>query len=125
VTPTVVTLNIPGTPPSYNTQAHAHWTKVRKAKQDWQSYCEIALMEMRVPRELKRVAATAQLLFTLQRRRDEGNFRVVLEKALGDALVNGGWLPDDTPEHYQFGAIELLVPDLTPDIPRTLVRLAW
>jgi hypothetical protein len=29
-----------------------------------------------------------------------------VEKALGDALTNGGWLADDTAEQYTFGAIE-------------------
>ncbi|HEX4305299.1 MAG TPA: hypothetical protein VHZ54_04630 [Solirubrobacterales bacterium] len=30
----------------------------------------------------------------------------MLEKALGDALVEGGWLADDTPDHYRFGAVD-------------------
>jgi hypothetical protein len=29
------------------------------------------------------------------RERDQGNHRVIVEKALGDALVRGGYLPDD------------------------------
>ena len=45
------------------------------------------------------------LRFPARRRRDSGNYRVMLEKALGDALVEGGWLPDDTPEHYEFGGV--------------------
>ena len=104
------TLEIPGTPPSYNQTAHAHWTVNRKVKQDWQRHCELALMVARVPRGLEVVTATARLFFKERRRRDEGNFRVILEKALGDALTNGRWLPDDTPEHYRFGAVELLAP---------------
>lgn len=110
-----VTLSIPGTPPSYNRTAHAHWTKVRKVKQEWQQFCEIALMEMRVPRGLEFVEASAKIYFKQRRRRDEGNFRVVLEKCLGDALTNS-WLPDDTPNHYRFGAVECLAPHPSPHV---------
>lgn len=49
---------------------------------------------------------TASLRFPVKRRRDEGNFRALIEKALGDALQNGGWIPDDTPELYRFGELK-------------------
>lgn len=103
-------LEIPGTPPSYNRTAHAHWTVSRRAKQDWERFCQAALLLAKVPKGLERISATAELHFPVKRRRDEGNFRVILEKALGDALVGGGWIPDDTPEHYTFGKVELLAP---------------
>lgn len=115
-----VVLEIPGTPPSYNTLAHAHWQRNRRVKQDWQERCEIVLLEARVPRGLELVTATARIFFKARRRRDEGNFRVILEKALGDALTNGGWLPDDTPDHYRFGAVELLAP---AQVPLTIVTM--
>lgn len=121
-TVTEVVLDLPGTPPSYNVTAHAHWQKVRRHKQQWQRDCEIALMEARVPRGLGSVLVSGRLEFKQRRRRDEGNFRVILEKALGDALVNGGWIPDDTPEHYSFGALELVAP---APRSRTLVTIAW
>jgi hypothetical protein len=43
-------------------------------------------------------------------RRDQGNFRYFIEKALGDALVAGGWLEfgglaDDDWDHYEFGGM--------------------
>lgn len=114
------TLSIPGTPPSYNTLVHAHWRKNQRAKQDWQQRCEIVLMEARVPKGLTLVTATALLHFKQYRRRDEGNFRVVLEKALGDALVNGGWLPDDTPDHYRFERLRFTE---SSTAPRTEVSL--
>lgn len=117
---TEVVLEIPGTPPSYNRTAHAHWTVNRSVKADWQQRCEIVLMEARVPRGLDLVTVTARMFFKQRRRRDEGNFRVVIEKALGDALTNGGWLPDDTPAHYRFGAVELLSPAQVPLTQLTL-----
>lgn len=120
-----VTLTIPGTPPSFNAVGlHSHWTQGRRHKRDWQERCEIALMEQRVPRGLKLVEASAKLSFRVNRRRDEGNFRVILEKALGDALVNGRWLPDDTPEHYRFGAVEFTTAP-KPLFDHTEVLLAY
>jgi hypothetical protein len=116
----LVTLEIPGTPPSYNRTAHAHWTVNRKVKQDWQRDCGTALMLAQVPRGLEAVRATARLFFRQRRRRDEGNFRVILEKALGDALTGGGWIPDDTPDHYRFGAVELCAP---ASVAMTIVTL--
>lgn len=115
-------LSIPGTPPSYNTTAHAHWSKVRRVKQQWQQFCAIALMEQAVPRGLEVVSATAELRFKQRRRRDEDNFKVVISKALGDALVEGRWLSDDTAGHYVFGAVQLVAP--SPE-PLTLVRLEY
>jgi hypothetical protein len=67
-------------------------------------------MEQRVPKELKRVEATATLRFKQKRRRDEGNHRALLEKALGDVLQAGGWLKDDTPDLYRFGRLNMLAP---------------
>lgn len=84
------TLSIPGTPPSFNAIGlHSHWTVGRKAKREWEQWLSIALMQQRVPRGLKQVRASATLRFKQRRRRDEGNFRVILEKAFGDALVGG------------------------------------
>lgn len=117
---TEVVLEIPGTPPSYNRTAHAHWTVNRAVKRTWQENCELVLMEARVPRGLHLVEVRAKMFFKQVRRRDEGNFRVVIEKSLGDALTNGGWLPDDTPDHYRFYAVELLAPSSTPRTELTL-----
>lgn len=105
------TLEIPGTPPSFNAIGYrSHWAVGRRHKQQWQQWLATALMVAQVPRGLHSVTATAELHFKQRRRRDEGNFRVILEKSLGDALVEGGWLADDTPEFFRFGALELLAP---------------
>jgi len=116
------TLSIPGTPSSFNKVGlHSHWSKGRKAKQDWEQWLLIALLEQRVPKGLSRVAATATIRFKQRRRRDEGNFKPLIEKALGDVLQNG-WLKDDTPEHYSFGRVELLAPC---ERPETIVVLDY
>jgi hypothetical protein len=100
------TLVLEATPPSLNAIAgrgsrHAF----SRAKRRWQADLATMLMVRAVPRGLSRVEATALLTFPTRRRRDEGNFRVLLEKALGDALVEGAWLSDDVPEHLTFGSV--------------------
>lgn len=117
------TLSIPGTPPSLNKIGyHSHWSVGRKAKKDWEGFLHIALMEQKVPRKLGSVSASATLHFKQRRRRDEGNWRALLEKALGDVLQAAGYLEDDTPEYYRFGAVQLVAP--SPE-PLTLVHLDY
>ena len=41
--------------------------------------------------------------------RDQGNFRVVIEKALGDALQEGGYLVRDDWSRYEFGGLTMKV----------------
>lgn len=110
------TLSIPGTPPSFNAVGlRSHWAVGRTEKQRWEGFLGIALMEQGVPRRLKRVSATATLRFKQRRRRDSGNFRPLIEKALGDILVAAGYLPDDTPDLYRFGELTLLAPVKRPE----------
>ncbi len=117
------TLSIPGTPKSFNQIGYrSHWSIGRAEKQRWEGFLGIALMEARVPRRLKRVEATATLRFKQQRRRDSGNFRPLIEKALGDILVTAGYLEDDTADLYSFGAVELFAP---VDRPETIVVLDY
>lgn len=115
-----VLLDLPGTPPSFNRVGlHSHWAQGRKAKQQWQEMIETMLMAERVPRGMHSASASAEIHFKQRRRRDEGNFRTILEKATGDALQNG-WIEDDTPEFYRFGAVYLLAPYT---VPNTLIRI--
>jgi hypothetical protein len=76
------------------------------------------------------VEAAASLRFTTKRRRDEGNFRATLEKALGDALVGdraawpeGRWIPDDTRDHFRFGDIDFHVDEREPAL--TVIAIGW
>lgn len=98
-----VRLEFGNVPPSVNRRRGEHWSKTRKRKQEWQDWFFIALMEQKLPK-LARVHATAEITLPKNRRRDEGNYRDVLEKALGDALQLQ-WLPDDTPEFFTFGEV--------------------
>jgi hypothetical protein len=102
----IVRVWISDTPPSLNVIAgRGSRFAFAKAKRRWQTDLGLLLMAEALPRGLDRVEASAVLSFPTRRRRDEGNFRALLEKALGDALVEGGWLPDDTPDRFRFGAV--------------------
>ena len=97
-------LELGNVPPSQNTRRGEHWSKTRKRKSDLQGDLMIVLLHQKVPKKLVRVHATAVITLPKNRRRDEGNYRDVIEKALGDTLQLG-WLPDDTPDYFTFGEI--------------------
>jgi hypothetical protein len=116
------TLEVPGVPPSLNQVGYrSHWSIGRKLKQDWEQMLGTALMVARVPRGLEAVSATAEIRFKQKRRRDPGNFRVILEKALGDILQQG-WIEDDTAEYFSFGVVQLVAPCA---VAETLVHLDY
>jgi hypothetical protein len=70
------------------------------------------------PVDFLRVEAT--LRFPTRRRRDEGNYRALLEKSAGDAAQYVGLLEDDTPELFEFGSLRF-DPELGPR--RTILHL--
>lgn len=91
------------TPPSFNRVGHTgnrwSWTKAEK---QWRETVEMLLMQTGFPREWDFITVNVRLRFKEKRGRDVVNYRTLLEKAIGDALVNGRWIPDDTPEHFEF-----------------------
>ena len=116
-------LSIPGTPPSLNGMGfggRASHMKLHRLKKEWEGLMLITLLEMRVPKKLTKVIATARLRFTVKRKRDEGNFRWLLEKALGDVLQTNGNLADDTPEQFTFTGLDF---DPIKGSPRTTITL--
>jgi len=122
----IVRVWIGATPPSLNVIAgRGSRFEFASAKRRWQSDFGVLLMAEAVPRGLERVEASAVLSFPTRRRRDEGNYRTLLEKALGDALVEGGWLPDDTPDRFRFGRVRFAEGGLRTDLElRITVRSA-
>jgi hypothetical protein len=103
-----VTLHLHGlTPPSLNTFTRAHWRKYVKAKAEWDRYVTDALHIAETPRgEWAGVLAEGRVTFPDKRARDQGNYRFMLEKALGDALVAYGAIPDDDWSRYEFGNLQ-------------------
>ncbi len=115
------TIVIPAVPRSLNeTSGRGHRWLFTNEKKRWEGFLMIALLKEKVPKKLTVVEASAALRFPTKRRRDEGNYRSILEKALGDILQKGGWLADDTPEHYRFTELNF-DPDEGPHA--TAVRL--
>jgi hypothetical protein len=77
-----------------------------RTKRIWEGVAMVMLLQAKVPKDLAWVTVRARMRFPDKRRRDEGNFRMVIEKALGDALVSGGYISDDTPDKYRFLGVE-------------------
>lgn len=98
-------LTLHETPPSLNRFTGGGRGPYHRAKKQWQQQLGTALMVAGVPRGLRSVKANAVLTFPVKRRRDEGNLRFLLEKALGDILVEGGWLADDQGGDFEFGRL--------------------
>jgi hypothetical protein len=110
-------------PPSVNRTNGKHWTVQRRLKRALQTEIEILLLAAGLPAPVPgdRVHATAVAIYPIERRRDEGNLRAPIEKALGDALQQR-WLSDDTPEHFTFGPIDFRVePRRTQRVELTLL----
>jgi hypothetical protein len=108
------------TPPSFNRagMTGSRW-KLIKAVKGWRELLGALMMEAQVPRGCSHVVASATITFPVKRRRDEENFRVVLSKALGDALQDYGAIPDDTAEFYRLD----LKLEVDPGVTRTTILL--
>lgn len=93
-----------GAPPSMNTFARSGDGFVyMNLKERWSALLRPLLDASGLPKGLAHVLVEGEATFPDRGRRDQGNYRVLIEKALGDVLVAGGWLPDDTWDHYEFG----------------------
>lgn len=102
-----LTLVYDDTPPSLNVVgARQGGVAFARQKKRWQDIFEGLLMQTGFPRDWDEIVCSAELTFPDKRTRDEGNFRVMIEKAMGDALVNGGWIEDDDYEHYRFERVK-------------------
>ncbi len=96
-----------GYPPSMNLLGSGNQFAFRAMKQAWQDRLAELLGDAELPTGLDRVVVEGVLTVPDRVRRDQGNHRFMLEKALGDALVEGGWLDDDDWTRYEFGGLSL------------------
>lgn len=94
-----------GAPPSMNFLGSGNQFAYQAQKKVWQEILIEQLERSDVARPLVRVVVEGEVTFPDRRKRDQGNHRFFLEKALGDALVEGGWLEDDDWERYEFGGL--------------------
>lgn len=116
-----------GAPPSFNVVAGRDPNVYRSIIDSWTEALEPLLATSGLPTGLGRVTVEGEVSFGDGRRRDQGNSRMLIEKALGDALVHGGFIPDDDWSRYEFGGLQrrdepgvsrtrlLLFPSLEPE----------
>lgn len=99
-----------GAPPSLNAGGSGLDRMAFQAlKGAWQAAFAEALRGSGLQTGLARVVVEAQIGFPTRASRDEGNYRWMIEKALGDALTEGGYLEDDCffpVRRYSFGGLE-------------------
>lgn len=95
-----------GPPPSLNVQGSgANHFAYQNAKKAWMERLTELLEGSDLPRGLAGVFVEGEATFPDRIRRDQGNFRYFVEKALGDALKAGQWIEDDDWERYEFGRL--------------------
>jgi hypothetical protein len=109
-----------GSPPSMNLLGSGNQFAYQAHKKAWQEALIDLLEQADFPRPLGRVLAEGEVTFPNRRKRDQGNHRFFVEKALGDALTAGGWLPDDDWARYEFGN---LTASFEKDVSRTRLLL--
>lgn len=73
-------------------------------KKKWGKLLTQALLDHGVGR-CRRMLVEGQVTFPSRVKHDQGNYRFMLEKALGDALQAAGVLEDDDWDHYEFGGL--------------------
>lgn len=93
-----------GVPQSLNVHgSSAHWYSYQGQKKNWSARLAELLDWSGLPRGLAYVYVEGQVCFPDRRKRDQGNFRFLLEKSLGDTLVSEGYIEDDDWSRYEFG----------------------
>jgi hypothetical protein len=100
-----VALTIPDIPPSMN-DIVGQGTRWRYTfmKKKWGRLLEDALNQAGMVR-CQRVTVEGIVTFPTRARHDQGNYRFMLEKALGDALQAGAFLADDSWAFYEFNGL--------------------
>jgi hypothetical protein len=92
-----------GAPPSLNVLGSGDPMAYQEAKRRWSAILHLLLEASGLPKGLEHVLVEGEATFPDRARRDQGNYRVLIEKALGDVLTAGGWLADDDWGSYEFG----------------------
>lgn len=123
----LVVIDLPWIPPSLNQIRGEHWRTTHDRRKDQKADVQNLLRVERFA-AVRSLVATAVVFARSTQRKDEDNFRSELSKVVGDALVQGGWLPDDTPEHFRFGAVafersDRYAPGTRRRLPYTILTL--
>jgi hypothetical protein len=132
-----VILEVKRTPPSINAnQIRSNWRGFQKEKKNWQEEIgQLLMIKGRKRGAYQRAIAGGVMRFEPHKiahlrsyeRRDSGNYRGLVDKALGDALIIDPhlpaplrYIPDDDEAHYHFSGVEF---DPTPGPPRTVLYI--
>lgn len=97
-----------GQPPSLNVFGSGDPVAFQDVKKAWAEVLTELLDQSGLPRGLSHVLVEGEVTFPRRASAngpDQGNFRAPLEKILGDVLEEGGWLPNDNWERYEFGGL--------------------
>jgi hypothetical protein len=92
--------------PTMNETLTQDWKVYQGALRQWKPYLVERLAACGLPRGLESVLVEGLCCFPTRSRPDQGNHRAFVEKALGDALQEGGYIPEDTWERYEFGNLQ-------------------
>lgn len=107
----VTTLRVNDVPASNNAGgggARSNPHAAAREKKSWEGQYLVLCMAGKLPKGLTKIRANVRLEFhDPKRRRDVENYRQSVVKPLADALVKGGYLPDDTAEFFEVGAFEI------------------
>ncbi len=96
-----------GAPPSMNAGGSGlKRMEFQAIKGVWQAFILELLQATDLPTGLAAVMVEGRVCFPDRARRDQGNFRWMIEKAAGDALVEGGYLEEDSWDFYEFGNLQ-------------------
>jgi len=93
------TVTVPALPPSLNAYyAGAHWSKRKRDADEWHLAFGMAYKAAKLPTMLQYPITLSCTLFCKGNVRDADN-SVIGAKFAGDALVEYGYLPNDTPQY--------------------------
>jgi hypothetical protein len=92
-----------GHPPSMNATGSGNQFVYQAHKKAWGARLVELMENAGLPKPVGYVFAEGIACFPDRKARDQGNYRWMLEKALGDALQEGGWLADDDWSRFEFG----------------------
>lgn len=100
-----------------------HWSKASREKSRWEGLYMMLFLQCKLPKHLEFVRVGITLEFTTPNtRRDPENFRHPVVKPLADALVKGGYLPDDTADYFEVDHLVISKDKLTGLPPKSLVK---
>lgn len=92
-----------GTPKSLNVFGSGAQMAYQGQKKAWANVFWDLLRVTDLPKPCDRIVVEGEMCFPDRIERDQGNYRFMVEKALGDVLQQGGWLEKDSWDHYEFG----------------------